>query len=124
MPFNFNFYQGQHANNAKMNIYTPPVHANNANMNIYTPPAQALKLPSKYCIAVKTPQKDLPYLAPYQYDIKNPQNQPTQLQILKGMHNHIANSVLDGTQGVVPGESFIQQKMLNDLKTEIDKFCN
>ena len=43
--------------------------------------------------------------------------------MLKDMHNNIVNTALDGTQGVVPGESFMQQQLLKDLKDKIDQFC-
>jgi hypothetical protein len=80
------------------------------------------KLPTKYCAPVKTPLKDIVWGAPpYQYDVSG--KQPADLVMLKAMHNSILSSVLDGTQGVVPGESFTQQKILNNLKSSIDKFC-
>jgi hypothetical protein len=89
--------------------------------NDFAPPSQA-KLPAKYCAPVKTPLKDIAFGAPpYQYDVSG--KQPASLVMLKAMHNSTLSSALDGTQGVVPGESFTQQKILKDLKASIDKFC-
>ena len=80
------------------------------------------KLPAKYCAPVKTPIKDIAWGAPpYQYDVSG--EQPASLVMLKAMHNSTLSSALDGTQGVVLGESFTQQKTLKDLKASIDKFC-
>ena len=45
------------------------------------------------------------------------------LVMLKTMHKSTLSSVLDGTQGVVLGESFTQQNILKGLKESIDKFC-
>jgi len=79
-------------------------------------------LPAKYCAPVKTPLRDIARgIPPYQYDVSG--KQPVDLVMLKAMHNTILSSVLDGTQGVIPGESFIQQQLLKDLTASIDKFC-
>ena len=80
------------------------------------------KLPVKYCTPIKTPLKDIVWGAPpYQYDVTG--KQPVELATLKAMHNSTLSSALDGTQGVVPGESFTQQQLLKNLKFSIDKFC-
>jgi hypothetical protein len=81
-----------------------------------------VKLPAQYCAPVPTPQKDLATKAWFNYDVSKPQ--PASLVMLKSMHNSITNNALDGTVGVAPGESFVQQKMLKDLKTKIDDFCD
>lgn len=89
----------------------------------YLPPTSSqAKLPAKYCAPVKTPLKDFAWgTPPYQYDVSG--KQPVDLVMLKAMHISTLSSALDGTQGVVPGESFTQQQILKDLKTSIDKFC-
>ena len=116
-----NFYKGTNG------FTTPPA----SSQTIFTPalppkylppvPSQS-KLPAKYCAPVKTPLKDIAWGAPpYQYDVSG--KQPVDLVMLKAMHNSTLSSALDGTQGVVPGESFTQQQLLKNLKSSIDKFC-
>ena len=95
-------------------------------MNIFNFPKESTtstKLPAKYCLPVQTFQKDLATKAWLNYDTKTPEKQPDHLVMLKNMHNNITNTMFDGTQGTVPGESFMQQRMLKNLKAEIDKMC-
>lgn len=83
-----------------------------------------MSLPPSYCEWKKTPAKDLMYNPPFAYDINNPVDQPADLLLLKGIHNNIMSDAFDGTQGVVPGESFTQKKVLKDLEEKINSYCS
>ena len=116
----FNFYQGPHAKpfqGSHVPAFTPTQPL---------PPKYQPPLPPKFKQAqpkpnVCQPVKSTPYeiaqgAVPYQYGLSTVQ--PMELKMLKSQHNSILTSALDGTQGVVFGESFTQQKMLNDLKNQ------
>ena len=111
--YNFKF-------NSSKNVveYTPP---NTKPVKLNHVKEINTKLPDKYCLPVKTPDKKLRDMAPYSYDTTNPKNQPTNLVAKKSVHNAISSNMYSDVQH--PINMAANMLTLKLLKDEIDSYC-
>ena len=81
-------------------------------------------LSNPLCNLYRTPNDFSLNLAPYNYNIEFPKNQPIELITLKNMYNDISNDIFSSTNGYThPFEPIIKHQTLKHIQNNIEKYC-